>query len=130
MANLKHEDILKKGVAAWNDWRDENPDAMPDLSTSSLSGADLTGANFRNANLSGAYLNGADLTDADLERAFISGSYFNETCLEGANLQGVALEHASPGWWNEDFSRATGLSPEMLTVIKALRRVERSRRNG
>jgi uncharacterized protein YjbI with pentapeptide repeats len=34
--------LLKKGVAAWNKWRDENPDVCPDLS-----GANLMGANLR-----------------------------------------------------------------------------------
>jgi hypothetical protein len=31
MANDKHVAILKKGVKAWNKWRDENPDIPPDL---------------------------------------------------------------------------------------------------
>ena len=36
MANDEHVALLKQGVAAWNAWRDENPDIRPDLS-----GADL-----------------------------------------------------------------------------------------
>ena len=32
MANDEHIAILKKGVAAWNAWRHENPDISPDLS--------------------------------------------------------------------------------------------------
>jgi hypothetical protein len=40
--------MLKKGVAAWNKWRDENANIRP-----GLSGADLGLANLREANLSG-----------------------------------------------------------------------------
>jgi uncharacterized protein YjbI with pentapeptide repeats len=49
MANDEHVALLKKGVAAWNEWRRQNP----------WPAADLSGAN-----LSGANLNGADLTEA------------------------------------------------------------------
>jgi hypothetical protein len=40
MANLDHVKMLKQGVAAWNAWREKNPDIRPDLR-----GADLGGAN-------------------------------------------------------------------------------------
>jgi hypothetical protein len=42
MANGKHVAVLKKGVEAWNAWRDENPDIRPNLSD-----ADLREANLR-----------------------------------------------------------------------------------
>ena len=35
MANEEHVAILKKGVAAWNEWRRENPDIRPNLSEAS-----------------------------------------------------------------------------------------------
>lgn len=31
MANDEQVALLKQGVAAWNAWRDENPDIDPDL---------------------------------------------------------------------------------------------------
>ena len=31
MANDEHVALLKQGVAAWNAWRNENPDIVPDL---------------------------------------------------------------------------------------------------
>jgi hypothetical protein len=31
MANDAHVALLKKGVTAWNKWRDENPKIHPDL---------------------------------------------------------------------------------------------------
>ena len=39
MANDEHLAILKKGVDAWNAWRDKNPDIRPDLSEANLSEA-------------------------------------------------------------------------------------------
>ena len=41
MANDDHIAQLRKGVDAWNAWRDENPDIRPDLA-----GADLHSANL------------------------------------------------------------------------------------
>jgi uncharacterized protein YjbI with pentapeptide repeats len=49
MANDKHVARLKKGVRAWNAWREKNRDISPDLS-----GADLNGTHLRGANLSEA----------------------------------------------------------------------------
>ena len=31
MANEEHVKILEQGVEAWNSWRDENPDVLPDF---------------------------------------------------------------------------------------------------
>jgi uncharacterized protein YjbI with pentapeptide repeats len=51
MANEDHIAQLMRGVAAWNAWREENPDVQPDLS-----GADLGDEILREANLNGACL--------------------------------------------------------------------------
>jgi uncharacterized protein YjbI with pentapeptide repeats len=56
MANDEHVAILKKGVAAWDAWRAENPGVLPDLSRANVSGADLSGANLSRANLDSATL--------------------------------------------------------------------------
>lgn len=71
MANPEHLAKLKEGVAAWNEWREQNPDIRPDLSAADLSSAnlyaaDLSSADLRGANLSWANLRGANLTDADV----------------------------------------------------------------
>ena len=42
MAKKEHIEILKQGVKAWNKWRAENSDIVPDLSEASLIKADLT----------------------------------------------------------------------------------------
>ena len=44
MANHEHVAMLKKGVDAWNAWREKNPDIHPDLSGANLWWADLRGA--------------------------------------------------------------------------------------
>ena len=38
MANDEHVALLKQGVAAWNAWREENPNIHPDLRESNISG--------------------------------------------------------------------------------------------
>ena len=90
MSNKKHVALLKKGVAAWNKWREEKPDTLPDLSGADLSDADLSGVDLRRASLTGANLSGADLSDADL-----SGVNLNRANLTGANLSGAALYWAN-----------------------------------
>src|SRR5262249_42426688 len=69
MANDEHVAILKKGVAAWNAWRDEHRSIRPNLLVADLFDANLTGAD-----LSGAELIDAHLIDADLSRADFRGA--------------------------------------------------------
>jgi hypothetical protein len=67
----KHLSMLKKkgGVSAWNQWRSEHPEIIPDLRVANLVGADLSDANMRGADLSEANLGMANLSDADLHGA-------------------------------------------------------------
>ena len=44
MANDEHIAQLKKGVGAWNEWREANPDIRPDLEKANLRQANLHGA--------------------------------------------------------------------------------------
>ncbi|RME19733.1 MAG: pentapeptide repeat-containing protein, partial [Deltaproteobacteria bacterium] len=46
MANPEHIAILLEGVEAWNRWREENPDVVPDLAGANLTGAVLAGASL------------------------------------------------------------------------------------
>jgi uncharacterized protein YjbI with pentapeptide repeats len=48
MANDDHVALIEKGVNAWNAWRLENADELPDLSGVDLSEVDLTRANLSN----------------------------------------------------------------------------------
>jgi uncharacterized protein YjbI with pentapeptide repeats len=127
MANDEHVALLRQGVAAWNAWRDENPNIHPDLSEAYLSEANLGGANLGGAdlyrvnlieaklslanliggNLSGANLTGASLTMASLREANLGGAN-----LGGANLRGADLGGANLGGAN---LREAGLSEANLT---------------
>ena len=119
MANDGHIALLKKGVAAWNAWRDENANILPDLRKANLRnaklgeanlfGANLTGANLTEASLTEATLRkanlikadlrrgdlrGANLSEANLSRAELNGAYLSDANLTGANLTGADLREA------------------------------------
>jgi len=104
MANPEHLQILEQGVEAWNAWRRQNEGIMPDLSRAdlrwanrtgaNLGGADLTwanltGANLGEANLTGANLGGANLTGANLRKADLSEIQLHETVFSNTYLTDV-----------------------------------------
>lgn len=60
-----------------------------DLREADLRGANLCGANLRGANLGGANLRGADLREADLYGADLYGADLREANLYGADLRGA-----------------------------------------
>ena len=64
MANRKQLAILKQGVAAWNKWREENPDAKIDLRRAKLDELDLSGANFSKADIRGTSFINCNLISA------------------------------------------------------------------
>jgi Pentapeptide repeats (8 copies) len=94
MANDEHVALLKKGVDAWNTWRNENPNIVPDLQREHFSRMNLTEANLIEANLSGAYLHGALLFRANLSGANLCGTQLIEAHLRGASLNGANLSGA------------------------------------
>ena len=95
MANEEHVAQLRKGVASWNAWREENPDIRPDLSEANLSWADLHGANLREANLRKANLSWANLHGVNLQEADLSGEAdLHGACLRDANLSRATLRGA------------------------------------
>src|SRR5436190_1165264 len=105
MANDEHVALLGKDVDAWNRWRSENPNVVPDLRGALLGGADLREANLSDANLIGAKLTkahlmranlrGADLTGADLSDAALRHTVFASTTLTG--VKGLDLcRHEGP----------------------------------
>lgn len=65
MANKEHLDLLKRGVEAWNSWRNENLDIEPNLSDADLSGLDLSKANFSKANIQGTNFTDTNLNQVD-----------------------------------------------------------------
>jgi uncharacterized protein YjbI with pentapeptide repeats len=94
MANDDHIALLKKGVDAWNTWREENLDIRPELNGAHLSGANLSGADLGEAKLNGVHLNGANLSGTDLRFAQLNGADFREANLNGASLWGADLAGA------------------------------------
>ncbi len=96
MANEKHLKQLKRGVRAWNGWREEE-DVAPDLRGADLGGADLGGVNLVGAYLRGAYLRGAYLRDADLRGANLRDANLRDANLRDADLRDADLRGADVG---------------------------------
>src|SRR5208337_2969853 len=84
MADKKHLAILKKGVAAWDQWREQHPDIRPDLEEGDLYKADLAGANLSGANLSGANLGRANLGGTDFSEAALAFTVLADVDLSAA----------------------------------------------
>ena len=121
MANEEHLNILMKGVEAWNKWRRNNPEIIPDLRGVNLQGMYLECINFENTNLTKSDLrqcklqwarfNGAILDGVDLEKADLSGTNIanylkqkrerekileaHETFLQSRNLPSKGVQYAS-----------------------------------
>ena len=94
MTSKEHVTRIQQGAAAWNRWRVDNPEVVPDLGEAGLRGLDLTGANLDSADLKGADLRGtslsrATLVGADLRGANLFKAVVDDADLDGANLTGV-----------------------------------------
>src|SRR6266566_8947642 len=85
MADQRHLNKLNEGVSAWNQWREEHPEILPDLRKADLHEAVLSGVDFRQTNLDGVNLRNARLCSVSL----------NSASLCQANLSGARLRHAS-----------------------------------
>jgi hypothetical protein len=103
--NSEHLKILESGVEQWNEWRKHNPEIRPLLYDAPLNGANLSKANFSNANLIGAQLQNAilievnfheaNLLDANLHGAVLRGANFCRTDLYNTNLSSADLTGAN-----------------------------------
>ncbi len=101
MALSEHVDVIQRGPAQWNEWRDGRTEERPDLLGARLRGADLrearlaeadmVGADLRAAHLARADLRGADLSDADLRGARLRGADLTGAVLAGALLRGADI---------------------------------------
>ena len=99
MANPDHLNIIKQGVAVWNNWRTQNPGVEPDLSRADLVGSELNEANLSETDLRKAVLRtstfrSARLVKADLRGANLSRASFNLANLSEANLSESILREA------------------------------------
>jgi hypothetical protein len=91
MPEQTHLDLLRQGVAFWNQWREQNPGVIPNFTEADLSLWNLRGVNFSRADLSGARLNEAYLGFANLTNAVLRGARLGITNLSGADLSGADL---------------------------------------
>jgi uncharacterized protein YjbI with pentapeptide repeats len=82
MPNDDHIALLKKGVTAWNAWRDGNDVFRPNLSGANLRLANLSKANLYEANLGGA--------DASIEIGVLERSCPSSAPMRRAVCQGLA----------------------------------------
>lgn len=90
-----HLAVLKQGIDAWNLWREEHLDLLPDLSNADLSGLTMVGANLKGTNLEKSSLKGNDLKNADLSNAHLEGADLSYTQLAGANLRRAFFDNAT-----------------------------------
>lgn len=96
MANEEHLKILKNSVEAWNKWRIEHPDIIPDLARATFESGELLGANLSQVDLTETHLLFTilpfnDLSYAQLVKAKLTSTYFYVANLEGADLSGADL---------------------------------------
>jgi len=91
MGEISQLHILKQGADAWNRWREDHPDIIPELADVNLEGHGLRGYNFRGAKFFRVLMQGADLRDADFEGAFVKETLLTRSRVEGANFKGVSF---------------------------------------
>jgi hypothetical protein len=67
MANPEHLKLLQQGRASWNEWRENNPEAVPDLTEAELNETQLIRTDFRQANLTGSSIYGIAAWDVQVD---------------------------------------------------------------
>ena len=87
--------MFRQGVDLWNQWRKESPEICPDLSGANLRRVNLSGANLSNAILIEAYLYRATLSNADLTEANLRLATLVDATLSGADLSRADLSFAT-----------------------------------
>ncbi len=94
MANKDHLEILKMGVQKWNQWREQNPEEIPDFSWANLPGVDFKHYNLENANLKLAFCKGCDFSGANMQNCNLYGANLENAFCRGTNFSGANLEGA------------------------------------
>jgi len=123
MANLKHMDIIKRGVDSWNTWRTNNSHVLPSLSEAGLHMAYLNKANLSKADLSDAGLRLADLIEANLKGADLYWANLSEANLRGANLRGANLQGANMTGSNLHASKMNSANLNQANISRADMRI-------
>jgi uncharacterized protein YjbI with pentapeptide repeats len=88
VANQEHLDILKQGRAMWNEWRIRHLEMKPELSRADLRDAEFSGANFKGATFCDTDLSHAHtLTQEQLDHASLS----RRNLTQGQNIPRTTL---------------------------------------
>jgi hypothetical protein len=96
MADVEHLAILQQGAQAWNTWRSEHPDIVPDLSWARIGVHDLRRVNLAKAHLRGAIFQPeTDLRNAILWKADLAQAELPKVDLREANLRKAILFDAN-----------------------------------
>lgn len=106
MANKAHVDLLMEGPGRWNEWREANPQIVPDLSGANLTklrdfhqtnlvGANLTAVNFGGSIFSRSNFRDSNLKNANFEGSKLARANFLKVDLQGVNFEGAVLANAS-----------------------------------
>ena len=93
--NKTHLRILKRGVKAWNKWRDKNPNIIPELAGVELSYFDLDGINLARADLRRVNLSNGSFRNSSFRNANLRGANFNKVNLVSSCLNRADLSNAS-----------------------------------
>ena len=143
MVSTEHLALLMDGAGAWNKWRAEHPNVLPDLSGCDLRQIDLTGAALNRVNLADADLQGlnlqgfnlhavnlryANLSGVNLDFTFVADSDLSNTCCKNASF-----ESANLGWSNlsnTDFDGAKFAYTSFCNVDLSTAHLEKARHRG
>lgn len=95
--NPEHYELLfnaleKGDISIWNNWRQEKPDVLPDLTGADLSEIDtLCGIDLYNAMLSHTLFSHSNLENADFSKANCAGADFGDTILTKVNFSNARI---------------------------------------
>jgi uncharacterized protein YjbI with pentapeptide repeats len=112
MANEEHIEILRKGVKAWNEWRERRRDIKPDLSGVNFRCAELQNGIFSQTCLHRANFSQLILTEINLTKANLIKAKFEKSDLSEADFSNANLHKA-------DFSNANFSEAGLTRTIKA-----------
>jgi hypothetical protein len=93
--NRNHFEVLKRGVGAWNAWREAHPEIIPDLSGALLPELFTREINFTRTNLSRTVLYHADLTRSMFIGANLTKTILIEACLDECFFSGTRMIQTS-----------------------------------
>jgi uncharacterized protein YjbI with pentapeptide repeats len=93
MANQNHL-LLLEDVELWNQWRQRQPEIIPDLSGANLQGKELQGINLSQTNLIEVNLSNTNLTEANLSKASLRKANLRGSNIRRANLYQTFLTEA------------------------------------